>query len=131
MAKRRVTYKPNHKSFGEFIKSDQVRDFTVEVANDISTEARKLAPRRKNRGVVPDGGAAMADRFEVVREAGFMKVSRSVRVKVDVINSAPSAAPNEFGGKRNKRYRMLGRAGAMFGDFKAGREGPLREDGTI
>lgn len=60
----------------------------------------------------------MKDRFEVIRNAGLMKVSGNLRVKVEIENNARSAAPNEFGTKRNKRHRMLGRAGAMFGDFK-------------
>lgn len=114
---RRVVFRPDHKSFGEFILSDQVRDPVEEVSRDIAALARKFAPRRKGRGIVPDG-TAMADRFKVEREAGTIKVSGNVRVKVVVYNEAPSAAPNEFGSKRNQRHRMLGRAGAAFGDFK-------------
>lgn len=113
---RRVIFKPDHKSFGEFILSEQVRDVTTDVAQDIADLAGQLAPRRKH-GQAPDG-TSMADRFEVKREAGTIKVGRNVRVKVEVFNSARSAAPNEFGGRRNKRHRMLGRAGATFGDFK-------------
>lgn len=114
---QRVAYRPDHKSFGEFMRSEQMRNVTVEVAKDIAPAAGRKAPRRKDRGEVPDG-TAMADRFEVNENAGFLKVSGNIRVKVEVYNEAPSAAPNEFGGKRNKRYRMLGRAGAEFGDFK-------------
>lgn len=117
MGRRWVVFKPDHKSFGEFIRSDQVRDVTAEVAKDIATRAGMLAPRRKSRGNVPDG-AAMADSFQVNKDAGVIKVSGNVRVKVEVFNNRPSAAPNEFGGPRNKRHRMLGRAGAEFGDFK-------------
>lgn len=116
---RRVVYRPDHSKddgFGGFILSDQVRDVTTEVARDIAQEAGRLAPRRK-AGQVPDG-AAMADRFEVNEDAGTIKVGRNVRIKVEVFNEATSAAPNEFGNKRNKRHRMLGRAGAKFGDFK-------------
>lgn len=129
MRGRRVVYRPNHRSFGHFIKSEQIRDATVEVAEDIKALASKNAPRRK-AGTPPDG-TAMADQFKVIREAGTMKVSGNVRVRVDVINSARSAAPNEFGSMtspeegepkvRNKRHRMLGRAGAAFGDFKPGK----------
>lgn len=117
---RRVVFRPDHSKdtgFGGFILSDQVRDVTEEVAKDIAELAGVLAPRRKDRGNVPDG-TAMADRFKVNREAGTIKVSRNVRVKVEVFNEAPSAAPNEFGNKHNTRHRMLGRAGAAFGDFK-------------
>lgn len=116
---RRVVFRPDHSKdtgFGGFILSDQVRDATNEVAEDIAVLAKELAPRRKS-GVVPDG-TAMADRFKVKRDAGTIKVSGNIRVKVEVYNEAASAAPNEFGNKRNHRYRMLGRAGAAFGDFK-------------
>lgn len=124
---RRATYKENHESFGAFILSERMRDVTAEVAQDIARLARQLAPRRR-RGVVPDG-AAMADQFRVNREAGTFRIDKYTRVKVEVFNSARSAAFNEFGVRdatagedgdttRNKRHRMLGRAGAAFGDFK-------------
>lgn len=114
-----VRFVPDHKSFGEFILSERMRDAVVEVCEDIRDVARDLAPRRK-AGTVPDG-TAMADRFKINREAGTMKVDRARRVKVEIYNEATSAAPNEFGNKRVKRHRMLGRAGAMFGDFKQGK----------
>lgn len=114
---RRVVFRPDHTDFGKFILSDQVRDAVAEVAHDIANRAGELAPRRKSRGRVPDG-AAMADRFKVNKAAGVIKVERNVRVKVEVWNDARSAAPNEFGSKNNTRHRMLGRAGAEFGDFK-------------
>jgi hypothetical protein len=113
---RRVRYKENRRSFGEFMLSEQVRDPVAEVAHDIAKLASVYAPRRKS-GAPPDG-TAMADQFRVQREAGTMKVSGNRRVQVDVTNSARSAAPNEFGSKNNHRHRMLGRAGAAFGDFK-------------
>jgi hypothetical protein len=116
---RRVVFRPDHSKdngFGGFILSDQVRDVTEEVAKDIAALAKQYAPRRK-AGIVPDG-TAMADRFKVKKDAGTIKVAGNIRVKVEVFNEAASAAPNEFGNKRNKRYRMLGRAGAAFGDFK-------------
>lgn len=116
MARERVWYKPDHKEFGEFMRSDQMRDVTAKVAGDISDRAGKRAPRRKS-GEVPDG-AAMADQFKVDEGAGYLKVSGNVRVMVNVYNEARSAAPNEFGSKRNKRHRMLGRAGSEYGDFK-------------
>lgn len=112
---RRAVFRPDHRSFGEFILSDQVRDATEEVAKDIAALAKEYAPRRGN--TVPDG-LSMADRFQVNRDAGVLKVAGNFRVMVEVYNEARSAAPNEFGGKRNARHRMLGRAGAMYGDFK-------------
>lgn len=115
---RRIRYKPDHKSFGEFMLSDQIRDTVAEICREeIIPRARFFAPRRKNRGTVPDG-TAMADRFKVNKDAGVLEVGGNLRVKVEVYNDAPSAAPNEFGSERNKRHRMLGRAGAEVGDFK-------------
>jgi hypothetical protein len=117
---RRVVYREDHKSFGEFILSERMRDTVEEVAHDIADLAREFSPRRKS-GTPPDG-TSMADQFKVKREAGTMKVDRAFRVQVDVYNEARSAAPNEFGGRRNTRHRMLGRAGAAFGDY----QGPNR-----
>ena len=124
---RNAWYKENHESFGAFILSEGMRDVTAEVAHDIAALARRYAPRRRS-GVTPDG-AAMADQFRVNREAGTFRIDKYTRVMVEVFNSARSAAPNEFGvtdgtvgedgdPTRNKRHRMLGRAGAAFGDFK-------------
>lgn len=109
-------YVPNHRSFGAFMKSEQMRDVTADVAEDIADVAKELSPE-SSRGGEQDG-RRMKDQFKVVREAGLMKVGGNLRVAVRVVNPARSAAPNEFGTKRNKRHRMLGRAGAMFGDFK-------------
>lgn len=115
-AGRRTHYVPNNRSFGAFILSDQMRDVTAEVAEDIADLAKTLSPT-SSRGGEQDG-ERMRDQFEVERNAGVLKVSGNLRVMVIVSNNARSAAPNEFGTRRNKRHRMLGRAGARFGDFK-------------
>ena len=118
---RHVWFKPDHESFGKFILSEQVRDPVEKVAQAIAKRAGELAPRRKS-GVVPEG-AAMADSFRVKREAGTIKVSGNVRVKVEVFNSKRSAAPMEFGNDHVGRgHRMLGRAGAEHGDLHSGHE---------
>jgi hypothetical protein len=109
-------YVPNNRSFGAFIKSDQVRDPTAEVAEDIALLAKEYSPQSKRGG--EQEGRRMRDKFKVVKNAGFMKVAGNIRVMVTIENDARSAAPNEFGTRKNKRYRMLGRAGAAFGDFK-------------
>lgn len=112
----RVRYVPNHRSFGAFLRSEQMRDVTEDVASDIASTAKALSPESSRGG--DQEGRRMKDQFKVEREAGLMKVSGNFRVMVIVSNNARSAAPNEFGTKRNKRHRMLGRAGALFGDFK-------------
>lgn len=113
---RSSRYVMNNRSFGEFMRSAQVRKPVVEVAHAIARRAAELSPRRKH-GIAPPG-TALSDRFEIKPEAGTLTVNREARVKVEVYNSAASAAPNEFGNKRTKRHRMLGRAGAAYGDFK-------------
>lgn len=111
-----VKYVENRRSFGAFMRSDQMRDVTVEVARDIAALAKELSPESRRGG--DQSGVRMRDQFEVERDAGLMRVGGNLRVMVIVSNNARSAAPNEFGTSRNKRHRMLGRAGAAFGDFK-------------
>ena len=114
---RRVVYRPDHKGIGEFLMSEQLRDATEDVAGDIAKLAGAFSPHRKG---APAGGdrVPLSESFKVKREAGSIKVHRARRVKVEVYSEAPSAAANEFGGRRNKRHRMLGRAGSAFGDWK-------------
>ena len=107
-------YVPNHPSFGAFIRSDQVRDPVVEVAEDIAASAAAK---------VGDGSAGglhdrIRKRYKVKRRAGLIKVHRALRVKVEVFNNEPGSALVEFGARNIERDRPLGRAGAEFGDFK-------------
>jgi len=107
-------YVPNHPSFGAFIRSDQVRDPVVEVAEDIAASAAAK---------VSDGSAGglhdrIRKRYKVKRRAGLIKVHRALRVKVEVFNNEPGSALVEFGARNIERDRPLGRAGAEFGDFK-------------
>lgn len=118
-----IKYRPDHRSFGRFIKSEQMRDVTTEVAKDIARRAGELAPRRKvdkkKRGRNQE---PLADQFQVKREAGRMKVANNVRVKVEVYNNARSAAPMEFGNEHVEGRRPLGRAGAEFHCMKIDEE---------
>lgn len=114
---QRAKYVPNHPSFGAFMKSDQMRDPTEQVAKDIATLAAA--------SVGPGGGensrglhARVRGGFRVNRNAGLMKVAGNLRVKVEVVNDVEGSALLEFGAKNIARERMLGRAGAAFGDFK-------------
>lgn len=112
----RAWYKPNHRSFGDFMKSDQMRDVTEEVAEDIAELAGEYSPVSQRGG--QQDGKRLRDNFTVKRNAGLIKVAGNLRVVVEVENRSRSAAPNEFGTSKNKRHRMLGRAGAEYGDFK-------------
>lgn len=119
MGGRRAVYVANNASFGDFMESEQMRGPTADIAEDIAEQAKAFSPVSSRGGI--QEGRRMRDRFEVEKYAGFIKVGkkhRNSRVLVIVSNDARSAAPNEFGTRRTKRHRMLGRAGAMFGDFK-------------
>lgn len=117
---KRTKYVPNNRSFGAFMRSDQMRDVTADVADDIALAAAAMTPSRKGGKVEKRTGlhARVKKGFRVKKAAGLMKVSGNLRVKVTVTNSEPGAALLEFGGRGLTRRRMLGRAGAKFGDFK-------------
>jgi hypothetical protein len=108
----KARYKPNHAGMRRFLNSKQAQDPVVAVAEAIA-EVAKANSVRSNRP-----GPHMADQFKVERVK--LPVSGELRGAARVTNSDPAAVPNEFGGKKNKAHRMLGRAGAQFGDAKGG-----------
>lgn len=110
---RSVWYKPNHRSFGLFMRSDQMRDATAEVANDIAAEAATTIPPTRGRAKK----RATNISYKVKRNAGTVRVSGNVRVSVEVIGRGTGAERAEFGGQGGQRYRNLAKAGAKFGDF--------------
>lgn len=109
-------FKPDHKSFGEFLVSDQARDPAVKAAGDIAELAAKASPRSK--ATHKDGTPHMADDFHVNSETAPVVVGGNPRVGAEVFNPNRAAAPNEFGGPKNRRHRMLGKAGAAIGEFR-------------
>jgi hypothetical protein len=115
MGRRMVVFRPDHKSFGEFILSEGMRDVVAAVCSqEIVPLAIKFTPRGKGPG------PHMQDSYSVKREGGTMKVDRALRVMVLVENDVDHAAAVEFGNRITKRYRPLGKAGAAVGDFKGG-----------
>lgn len=115
----RLRYVPNHRSFGAFIKSDQMRDVTEEVARDIAaTAATKVGKAAK------DEPSELFDRvkagFKVRRNAGLLRIGGNLRVKVEVVNTVEGSALIEHGARNIRRRRMLGEAGGRFGDFHPG-----------
>jgi hypothetical protein len=117
MGRRRVMYVPNNRSFGAFMRSEQMRDVTADVAADIVSLARvnvKDQPGAEEHTGLHD---KVREGFKVQREAGLMKVGGNLRVKV-TITGVDGSALLEFGARGLSRQRMLGRAGAHFGDFK-------------
>lgn len=115
---KRVWYVPNHRSFGAFMRSEQMRDVTYRVSLDIAILAKELAPVSQRNGDQDE--PHMRDQFRVIRNVGNMRVGGNWRVMVWVVNDSDHAAANEFGLRRDSNLgrRMLGRAGATFGDFK-------------
>lgn len=111
----RVWYKPNHRSFGAFIKSEQMRDVTEEVAKDVAMAATSGAPAPSEK--TPASHAAPV--YTVKREAGLFKVGGNLRVKVEVIGKGSAAERAEFGlNGGDGRHRNLARAGSHYGDWK-------------
>lgn len=113
MGRRAVVFRPDHKSFGEFLLSEGLRSTVAEVCQQ---EIVPIAKRNTPRSSGP--GPHMQDQYSVKREGGTMKVDRAFRVVVIVENDSDHAAAVEFGNNITKRHRPLGRAGAAVGDFK-------------
>lgn len=116
MAARHARYVRNKKEFGEFMRSEQMREVTNEVAQDIAAMAAANTPRSKRKR--NKRSPHLADNFKVKRNAGLIKVSRSRRVLVEVYNPSRHAGAVEFGHRGKRGRRMLGKAGAAHGDFK-------------
>lgn len=117
----RVRYVPNHRSFGAFMRSDQMRAPTAEAAGDIAVSAAARTPTEKEGAKEHTGlHARVKAGYEVEREAGLLKVGGNLRVLVNVVNDADGAALVEFGARGVPRTRALGKAGAEFGDFHGG-----------
>lgn len=133
MAGRRFAiFREDRRSFQEFILSDQIRDPVTLVAQEIMAEAKANTPRSKGSG---GGDGHVQAKYVVAKRAGTLVVGDSfpyARVKVEVRNHHPRSAMLEFGNRNRKRVRMLGRAGAKFGDFKGPKKiGPIPSDGVF
>jgi hypothetical protein len=110
--KVRARYVHDREGFTEFACSDQMAKPLIEAGHDVRRIAEATAPRSKG------DGDHYADHFKVDEEAGVIKIGKFLRRIVTVVNEHPAAAPNEFGGYRNKALHPLGRAGALVGDFR-------------
>jgi len=101
-------YKPNHKGFQEFMLSRQMQKPVTQVAEAVKDDAVDNTP---------EATGAMKGSYEV-KEIEPVVVNHSPRVASEVRNSNPAAPAVEFGGKRNKAIRPLGRAAAKHGDVR-------------
>lgn len=105
-----VRYSPNHREFGKFMRSDQVKVVAVAAAHDIADRAAELASK--------DTGN-YARSFQVNAAARDLAVKGNLRAIAEVYNSDPAAAGQEFGDRwDNPPQRTLGLAGGEVGEWR-------------
>ena len=107
-----MSYVPDHASFGAFMLSGQMKAPVKEVASAIMEYAVVLTPRGKASKI----GSHLADSYS--KHASTAVVNGEPRVSYVITNDSEYAAAWEFGSITTARRRMLGRAGAAFGDLK-------------
>ena len=117
----KIEYKPDHRSVGEFLRSDQLRDAVHQGAEDVAALARRWSPTKIAGSIWAQNGPDV-----VVTKNGNPRLSEHV------INSHSAAAAIEFGsgqraegnsGKKDRpqgghspAMRPLGTAGAKIAD---------------
>jgi hypothetical protein len=105
----RTGYKPDHKSFGAFLLSEQSRRPAVQAAHAIAELATATTKRSKG------DGPHLADNYKVNdKTAPVIAGDATPRVGAEVYNDLSYAAAHEFGRGRDdkKGPRPLGKAGA-------------------
>lgn len=121
---RRSGFKPDHKSMGVFILSDQARQPAVQAAHDVVPIARALqdaadGPSTKRR----EGAERMAGNYKVNENTTPVIVGGNPRVGAEVYNDKRYAAAREFGHNREGGTHALRRAGAQIGELRGGDDG--------
>jgi hypothetical protein len=106
----RAKYNPDHKGMQEFMLSEQARQPCVEVAEAIVERLRGTVKRSKRED--PDGH--LADSYKVNKNPAPVTLGEAPRVGAEVYSEHPAAAAEEFGGKRNKPRRWLGKVGNKY-----------------
>lgn len=107
----RSGYKPDHRGIGRFMVSEQARRPAIRIAH-------KIVPVAKADTPVQDG--VLINSYEVdERPPNVFVLPGGYRSVAKVVNTAPHAAAVEFGNKRSRARRMLGRAAARFGDYQS------------
>jgi hypothetical protein len=107
----RWRYKPDHKSFGQYMVSAEAREAPVAVAKDI-VALLSTTVKRSSRP-----GEHLADSYRVNDQSAPVTIDGNPRVGAEVYSNHPGAAPEEFGGRggsKNKAKRWLGKAGAVY-----------------
>lgn len=104
----KVKYIPDHKGMAEFMLSEQARRPCVEVAAKIVADLAVTVTRSSG------AGEHLADSFKVNAESAPVTMGESPRAGAEVYSEDPAAAPEEFGGKRNKAQHWLLKAGLKY-----------------
>lgn len=106
-------FRVNHKNMARLLKGDISEHIAKRFAFEIRRDAANLA-----RAEALDTGS-YASSFEV-RKAPDFHTTWGPHASYYVENSDPAAAPNEFGGRRNKERRILFRAAMKYHVPEAG-----------
>lgn len=102
-------FKPDHKGIGRFMLSEQARRPAVQIAHEIIPVAKASTP-------IQSGDLVGSYKVDERPPPAFV-LPGGYRAVAKVTNTAPHAAAVEFGNKRSRARRMLGRAAAQFGDY--------------
>jgi hypothetical protein len=110
---RRRGFRPDHKSFGRFMLSEQARKPAIGFSEAIADLAALTARRETGD---------YAKSFKVNRKPLPIEVAGNLRAIAEVYNSDRAAVTEEFGNARQPNpQRTLGKAGARFHSPKAAR----------
>jgi hypothetical protein len=120
---------PHLQPFGMFAVSPRIQALTIRIAKDVKAVAKSISPD----GEEETGKPKYKDQFIVV-PGKPLKIKGLSRATALVGNTDPKAAAIEFGsgdgsvgdsagegrpqGGSNQPFRVLGRAGAMIGEFR-------------
>lgn len=111
-----VKYVPDHKSFGAWIMSEEMRNLVTPVAVEIAAEATATAPE-PSEDTRPE--AASKAVYTVDREAGSTVIGGNARVVLRVSGDGEPAQRAEFAySEGGDRYFNLRRAAARYGNWK-------------
>lgn len=123
MARKRVRYRMNNKSFGQFIMSDQAMKPTVEVTKAMKRRAVAISPESHDGEGVP-----YKDSFVVKPKPRGLVAGkyRNRRVAVELVNTAGHAPQVEYGihnpdnNEAREGERVMLRAGLIMSPNRPG-----------
>lgn len=113
-----VKYVPDHKSFGAWIMSEEMRSMVMPIAVEIAVQATATAPA-PSEDTRPE--AAMKAVYTAQREGGSKMVGGNMRIVVKVEGDGEPAERAEFSYDEDGSRRFnLRRAASRFGSWKPG-----------